>query len=91
MENRVLKEMAAARAFIRGRLARQNGAAPSCNEFEEGTPEHAEWLKGWRARDAEICADELKRQRSMKVCTYSRTEPRAACTCGGIGLCLDVA
>lgn len=87
----ILGELAAAAAFQRGRAARQDGRAPSLNEHEDGSPEYAEWLKGWQSRDAELATEELKRQRAMKVCQYSKTEPRKACDCGGRGLCLDVA
>lgn len=87
---RVLDELSAANAYQRGRMARQAGAVPSLNEFATGSPEHDEWRKGWQSRDAEITTEELKRQRAMRAapCRY---QAGLECSCGGRGLCLDVA
>lgn len=70
--------------FQDGYEARVRGSSPSivC-EWPAGTPEHAEWLRGYRAADARMLAADLRRRAEMKVCR--------PCWCGGRGLCKDAA
>ena len=43
-------------AYIRGRRAGKLTLSPSLNEYQEGTPEHAQWLLGWQTSSNEAAA-----------------------------------
>lgn len=75
-------------ALIEGQRAGVLDVPAGANPYEMGTAEAREWERGRSTISARKLAESLRRRARTAPCRYiAETD----CTCGGRGLCLDVA
>lgn len=73
--------------YTEGRRVGLAGGSPSLAPGRPGDPNHEQWMQGWRSGCADRAEKNARRLALLSQCRYTV----GACSCGGRGLCLDVA
>ena len=74
-----------------GRIGVQAGANP----YTLGTPEYADWFRGWQTTSTQAAAAQVSRaEKARQIAADMRSRAKKLCdpcTCNGKGLCKDAA